>query len=91
MLLREVGWKQWDEGRIVMGQFEFKETSINGVLIIQPKVFGDARGYFMETYQVQDFYNAGITKPFVQDNESFSCKGVLRGLHFQKEHTQIIN
>ena len=71
-----------------MGQFEFKETSINGVLIIQPKVFGDARGYFMETYQVQDFYNAGITKPFVQDNESFSSKGVLRGLHFQKEHTQ---
>ena len=71
-----------------MGKFEFKETSIKGVLIIQPKVFGDARGYFMETYQEQDFFNAGITKPFVQDNESFSSKGVLRGLHFQKEHTQ---
>ena len=71
-----------------MGQFEFKETEIKGVFIIQPKVFGDNRGYFMETYHQQDFIIAGITKPFVQDNESFSTKGVLRGLHFQKEHTQ---
>ena len=71
-----------------MGQFIFEETPIKGVMIIQPKVFGDSRGYFMETYHYQDFEEAGITKPFVQDNESMSSKGVLRGLHFQKEHTQ---
>ncbi len=71
-----------------MGQFEFTETAVRGVYVIQPRVFGDERGYFMETYHEQDFAAAGITKPFVQDNESFSTKGVLRGLHFQKNHTQ---
>ena len=68
--------------------FSFEKTKIPGVVIIQPKVFGDNRGYFMETYKKSDFYAAGIDKEFVQDNESSSTKGVLRGLHFQKEHTQ---
>jgi len=68
--------------------FTFEKTKISGVVIIQPKVFGDSRGYFMETYKKGDFAEAGIDKEFVQDNESSSVKGVLRGLHFQKEHTQ---
>ncbi|MDC7234676.1 MAG: dTDP-4-dehydrorhamnose 3,5-epimerase [Spirochaetales bacterium] len=63
--------------------FEFKETSIPGVVIIQPRKFGDDRGFFMETYKKSDFVSAGITEEFCQDNHSFSCKGVLRGLHFQ--------
>ena len=68
--------------------FTFEKTKIPGVVIIQPKVFGDNRGYFMETYKKNDYTAAGITREFVQDNESSSTKGVLRGLHFQKEHTQ---
>ena len=68
--------------------FTFEETQIPGVLIVTPQVFGDARGYFMETYKKEPFAAAGIDKEFVQDNESSSTKGVLRGLHFQKEHTQ---
>ena len=68
--------------------FTFKPTRLPGVVVIQPQVFGDNRGYFMETYKKEDFVAAGITKEFVQDNESSSTKGVLRGLHFQKEHTQ---
>jgi len=68
--------------------FVFEKTKLPGVMIIQPKVFGDNRGYFMETYKKEDFASAGIEKDFVQDNESSSTKGVLRGLHFQKEHTQ---
>ena len=68
--------------------FTFEKTKIPGVVIIQPKVFGDNRGYFMETYKKDDYVAAGITKEFVQDNESSSTKGVLRGLHFQKNHTQ---
>ena len=68
--------------------FQFEKTKIPGVLIIQPQVFGDSRGYFMETYKDSDFAAAGIPGPFVQDNESSSTKGVLRGLHFQKNHTQ---
>ena len=68
--------------------FEFIPTKIPGVVIIQPKVFGDSRGYFMETYKKTDFAQNGIDREFVQDNESSSTKGVLRGLHFQKEHTQ---
>ena len=57
-------------------------------MIIQPLVFGDSRGYFVETFKAPDFEAAGIPVNFVQDNESGSTKGVLRGLHFQKEHTQ---
>lgn len=68
--------------------FTFEKTKIPGVVVIQPKVFGDNRGYFMETYKKEDYAAAGIDKEFVQDNESSSTKGVLRGLHFQKNHTQ---
>ncbi len=68
--------------------FTFEKTKLPGVVIIQPQVFGDSRGYFMETYKKGDYAAAGIDKEFVQDNESSSTKGVLRGLHFQKEHTQ---
>lgn len=68
--------------------FTFEKTSLDGVLIITPQVFGDSRGYFMETYKKEPFAEAGITKEFVQDNESSSTKGVLRGLHFQKNHAQ---
>ena len=64
-----------------MGKFQFIETAIPGVVVIEPTVFGDDRGYFMETYQIDDFAAAGIDKPFVQDNQSRSTKGVLRGLH----------
>ena len=71
-----------------MGNFNFIETKINDIYIIEPKVFGDNRGYFMETYNKKDFFEAGLTMEFVQDNESKSKKGVLRGLHFQTKHTQ---
>jgi len=71
-----------------VGQFTFTRTEIEGVLIIESKVFGDERGYFMETYNKADFHKAGITCEFVQDNQSKSRKGVLRGLHFQKQHPQ---
>lgn len=71
-----------------MGKFKKIETSIDGVYIIEPTVFGDARGYFMETYSKPDFAELGLNYEFVQDNQSKSKKGVLRGLHFQKENTQ---
>lgn len=71
-----------------MGNFKFNETKLEGVYIIEPKVFGDSRGYFMEVYNKNDFDEAGLTMNFVQDNESKSSKGVLRGLHFQTKHTQ---
>lgn len=71
-----------------MGNFLFEETKIKGVYIITPKVFGDERGYFMETYSAKDFKEAGLDYNFVQDNQSSSKKGVLRGLHFQKLHPQ---
>ena len=58
-------------------------TAIPEVLIVEPEVFGDARGYFYECYQREKYHEAGITCEFVQDNESFSRRGVLRGLHFQ--------
>ena len=75
-------------GELIMSQFIFVETELPGVIVINPTVFGDARGYFMETYQKDLFVKAGITKDFVQDNESSSSKGVLRGLHFQMNHPQ---
>lgn len=68
--------------------FKFEQTKIPGVVIIQPQVFGDSRGYFVETFKAPEFERAGIPTDFVQDNESSSSKGVLRGLHFQKKHTQ---
>ena len=58
-------------------------NGIEGLKVIEPAVFGDARGYFMETYNYNDFKEAGIDCEFVQDNQSSSTKGVLRGLHFQ--------
>ena len=71
-----------------MGKFKFIETKIKDLYIIEPTVFGDERGYFMETYSKKDFFEAGLTMEFVQDNESKSRKGVLRGLHFQTQKTQ---
>lgn len=68
--------------------FKFMETKIPGVIIIEPQVFGDSRGYFCETFKAPDFAEHGIPTEYVQDNESSSTKGVLRGLHFQKNHTQ---
>ncbi len=67
---------------------EFKPTSIPDVILIEPRVFGDSRGFFMETYQVKQFAQAGICTDFVQDNHSGSQKGILRGLHYQIEHAQ---
>ena len=64
------------------------ETALPGVLIIEPKVFGDARGFFIETFQVERYREIGITQPFVQDNHSRSPHGVLRGLHYQKTRPQ---
>lgn len=64
------------------------ETKLPGVLIIEPKVFGDTRGFFMETWQQNKYEELGIKGPFVQDNLSFSTKGVLRGLHYQNPHGQ---
>ncbi|ADU20963.1 dTDP-4-dehydrorhamnose 3,5-epimerase [Ruminococcus albus] len=71
-----------------MGNFTFNETKIKGVYIIDVKTYGDERGYFMETYKEDDFKAAGLDYKFVQDNQSSSRKGVLRGLHFQKTHPQ---
>ena len=68
--------------------FNFIKTSIDGVVIIEPKVYGDHRGYFMETYKKIDFDEAGLKYDFVQDNQSKSTRGVLRGLHFQKNFQQ---
>ncbi|ANK12046.1 dTDP-4-dehydrorhamnose 3,5-epimerase [Erythrobacter neustonensis] len=64
------------------------ETTLSGVLIIEPRVFGDARGFFMETWNAEAFANAGLNLNFVQDNHSRSQKGVLRGLHFQNPGPQ---
>ncbi len=71
-----------------MGKFNFIETGIEGLYVIEPTVFGDSRGYFMETYQMSEFTAGGVDVKFVQDNESCSSKGVLRGLHFQKNNPQ---
>lgn len=71
-----------------MGNFTFSETKIKGVFIIEPSVLGDQRGYFMETYNKEDFLKVGISNTFVQDNQSSSHKGVLRGLHFQRNYPQ---
>ena len=68
--------------------FRFEEQRIPGVFLITPQLFGDSRGYFVETFRAPDFEAAGIPAGFVQDNESGSRRGVLRGLHFQREHTQ---
>lgn len=67
---------------------EVIKTTIDGVLLVKPKIFGDARGYFVETWQKQRYEECGIDLSFVQDNHSKSSKGILRGLHFQKNHPQ---
>ncbi len=71
-----------------MGKFRFSACPIDGLYIIEPQVFGDERGYFMETYNYNEFKAAGLEMAFVQDNQSKSRKGVLRGLHFQKQFPQ---
>ncbi|HEY8889938.1 MAG TPA: dTDP-4-dehydrorhamnose 3,5-epimerase [Clostridium sp.] len=71
-----------------MKKFKFINTKIKDLYIIEPTVFGDDRGYFMETYNYEEFKEAGLDMVFVQDNQSKSKKGVLRGLHFQKEYSQ---
>lgn len=71
-----------------MGKITVETCHIEGLKVITPTVFGDARGYFMETYNYNDFQEAGIDCRFVQDNQSASKKGVLRGLHFQIQFPQ---
>ena len=73
-----------------MGQIKVEKNvgGIEGLCVIEPAVHGDTRGYFMETYNQRDMEEAGLNMVFVQDNQSCSTKGVLRGLHFQKEYPQ---
>lgn len=71
-----------------MGQIKVFRPGIEGLMVIEPAVHGDSRGYFMETYNYNDLKEAGLEKVFVQDNQSMSVKGVLRGLHFQKQYPQ---
>ena len=73
-----------------MGQIKVEKNvgGIEGLCVIEPAVHGDNRGYFMETYNQKDMHEAGLDIVFVQDNQSCSAKGVLRGLHFQKQHPQ---
>jgi dTDP-4-dehydrorhamnose 3,5-epimerase len=67
---------------------ECRQTAIPDVLVISPKVFGDSRGYFLETFRKDEYAAAGITAEFIQDNQSFSSKGVLRGIHYQIHQPQ---
>ncbi|MBO4748677.1 MAG: dTDP-4-dehydrorhamnose 3,5-epimerase, partial [Lachnospiraceae bacterium] len=71
-----------------MGQIKVETCEIEGLKVITPAIHGDSRGYFMETYQYNDYKAAGIPQIFVQDNQSASRRGVIRGLHFQIEHPQ---
>ena len=71
-----------------MGKFTFTPTGIAGMMVVEPKLFGDARGYFMETYNYNEFAAAGLDMTFVQANQSKSKRGVLRGLHFQTKNSQ---
>ena len=71
-----------------MGQIQVTKAPIEGLYVIEPTVHGDERGYFMETYNQRDMQAAGLNMVFVQDNQSMSKKGVLRGLHFQKQYPQ---
>lgn len=72
----------------IMGKIKVETCEIEGLKVITPTVFGDERGYFMETYNYNDFKEVGIEQSFVQDNQSASVKNVLRGLHFQINHPQ---
>lgn len=71
-----------------MGKIKVTACDIEGLYVIEPAVFHDERGYFMETYNQNDFKEAGLDMVFVQDNQSMSVRGVLRGLHFQKQFPQ---
>ena len=71
-----------------MGQITVTKAPIDGLYVIEPTVHGDSRGYFVETYNQHDMHEAGLDMAFVQDNQSMSRKGVLRGLHFQKQFPQ---
>ncbi len=71
-----------------MGQIKVTKAPIEGLYVIEPMVHGDSRGYFVETYNQNDMHEAGLDMVFVQDNQSMSTKGVLRGLHFQKQYPQ---
>ena len=71
-----------------MGQIKVSKAPIEGLYVIEPTVHGDSRGYFVETYNQNDMHEAGLDMVFVQDNQSMSTKGVLRGLHFQKQYPQ---
>jgi len=71
-----------------MGKFTFEQTGIEGLVVVKPTVYGDDRGYFMETYNAREFKENGIDVDFVQDNQSRSRKGVLRGLHMQVNNPQ---
>lgn len=71
-----------------MGKFNFIKTKIDGLYIVEPNVFYDDRGYFFESYNKKDFMEFGLDMCFVQDNESSSRKGVLRGMHFQSKYPQ---
>lgn len=71
-----------------MGQIKVTKASIEGLYVIEPTVHGDSRGFFVETYNQNDMHEAGLDMVFVQDNQSMSTKGVLRGLHFQKQYPQ---
>lgn len=71
-----------------MGQIKVTKTHIDGLCIIKPAVHGDSRSYFMETYNQRNMAEVGMNMTFVQDNQSMSTKGVLRGLYFQKHHPQ---
>lgn len=73
---------------IKSGNFVFTHTTIEGVLVVETACFNDRRGSFMETYRKDNFAEGGITCNFVQDNQSTSCGGVLRGLHYQKDYPQ---
>ncbi len=71
-----------------MGKIKVTRCEIEGLCVIEPTVFYDQRGYFVETYNYQDFKEQGLSMQFVQDNQSMSVRGVLRGLHYQKQYPQ---
>src|SRR5450830_1474198 len=75
-------------GKITVEHCFYNGVEIEGLRVITPVVFGDVRGYFMETYNQKDMAEVGLTMMFVQDNQSLSTRGVLRGLHFQKQYPQ---
>jgi dTDP-4-dehydrorhamnose 3,5-epimerase len=81
-------WPDWRKGIGWMASIKVIKTPIEGLIVIEPQVFGDDRGYFLETYNRQAFADAGLNMTFIQDNQSMSRKGVLRGLHLQTNYSQ---